>query len=67
MILSFGLDKTCARSKEKEAWARKREGARAGTGTGARAGAGVGFLLNEMSDHLAVSKPQLMIDIIIWS
>ena len=25
------------------------------------------FLLNEMSYHLAVLKPQLMIDIIIWS
>ena len=39
MILSFGLDKTCARSNEKEASTGTREGA--GAGTGARAVAGV--------------------------
>ena len=53
--------------KEQGKKARKgtREGAGAGSGAGARTGAG--FLFNEMSDHLAVLKPQLMIDIIIWS
>jgi hypothetical protein len=38
LILSFGLDKICARSKETEAGTRK--GAGAGTEAGARAGAG---------------------------
>ena len=65
MILSFGLDKICARSKEKVAGTRKREGAGAAAQTGARAGAGAG--VTEMSDHLAVLKPRSMIDIIIWS
>ena len=37
MILSFGLDQTCARSKEKEAGKLTRQGA--GAETGARAGA----------------------------
>ena len=41
MILSFGLDKTCARSKEKEAGTGTREGA--GAGTEARPGARAGF------------------------
>ena len=39
MILSFGLDKTCARSKEKETGTGTREGEVAGTEAGARAGA----------------------------
>ena len=38
MILLFGLDKICARSKEKEAGTREETGA--GTEAGARAGAG---------------------------
>ena len=40
MILSFGLDKICARSKETEAGTGRRKGAGAGTEVGARAGAG---------------------------
>ena len=40
MILSFGLDKICARSKKTEAGTGTRKGAGAGTEAGARAGAG---------------------------
>ena len=42
MILSFCPDKTCARSKEKEAGTKTRERAGSGAETGERAGAGAG-------------------------
>ena len=40
MILSFGLDKICARSKEREAGTGRRKGTGVGKEAGARAGAG---------------------------
>ena len=61
--MSFGLDKICVRSKETEAGTATRKVAGAGTEAGARAGAGFDL----MKCHLAVLKPRLMIDIIIWS
>ena len=43
--MSFGLDKTCARRKDKEAGTRTREGAEAGSETGERAGGEAGVEL----------------------